>query len=452
MDDKAALEDIRNGGHKGYLALCERYERRLHDYAGYLPETVAEKVVKKVLSQLEQSLSRFNQETELSTWLYRMTDYAIDELALENIREGGRAGYEILHQHYVISLRHHVEKYNLSQEVADEVVEQVFFELYKSILKFKKMSGLKRWLDKMVDRIATDHLPLEHLEWRDKPLGRWQKELKYKCHVPTESVNDVVQDVFFKFFQNRSFKHNCSVLTWFRKIAESVTSEYWRKRAKEEYPAENDENDENDVEASRLSRQAELKTQNPRTVHLSPNDDLNVVTFKDVQESLLIDDEKVYTDFDYQRCLNRVKTQLNTEGNTPLFNCLQALLWQMEELSIQEIAKKIGRNYDATKTYLSQCAKKLVQYPPLQECGGIFLKICLEEVKADLEREDANNEMLPCLQVQILRLQGLSIKDIADQSGKKIRETKAVLSECQKKLMQDAAIPKHCQKWLKYLG
>jgi len=89
MDDKAALEDIRNGGHKGYLALCERYERRLRDYAGYLPETVAEKVVKKVLSQLEQSLSRFNQETELSTWLYRMTDYAIDELALENIREGG---------------------------------------------------------------------------------------------------------------------------------------------------------------------------------------------------------------------------------------------------------------------------------------------------------------------------------------------------------------------------
>ena len=86
MDDKAALEDIRNGGHKGYLALCERYERRLRDYAGYLPETVAEKVVKKVLSQLEQGGYSFNQETELSTWLYRMTDYAIDELALERIR------------------------------------------------------------------------------------------------------------------------------------------------------------------------------------------------------------------------------------------------------------------------------------------------------------------------------------------------------------------------------
>ncbi len=449
MDDKAALEDIRKGGDKGYLVLCERYETRLRNYAGgYVHETLAEKVVKKAVSQLKQGRYPFNQEIELSTWLYQMTDYAIDELALEDIRHGGREGYEILHQHYVISLLHHVEKYNLSQEVTNEVVKQVFFELHKNILKFKKMSGLKRWLDKRVERIVTGHIPLERLESPDKPLGRWQKYVMYKRHVPTDSVNDVVQEVFLKFFQNSSFKHNCSVSTWFRKIAKSVTSEYWRKRAKEEYPAENDEND---VEPSRLSRQADLKTQNPRTVHLSPNDDLNVVTLKDGEESLLIDDEKIYNDFNYQRCLKRVQTQLNTEGNTQLFNCLQALLWQMEELSIEEIAKKIGRNYNATKTYLSQCAKKLVQYPPLQECGGIFLKICLEQVKADLEREDANNEMIPCLQAHILRLQGLSIKDIGEQNGKKIRETKAALSQCKKKLMQYSAMPKHCQKWLKYL-
>ncbi len=33
------------------------------------------------------------------------------------------------------------------------------------------------------------------------------------------------------------------------------------------------------------------------------------------------------------------------EGNIELLNCLEALLWQQQGLSIQEISEKIGKNY-----------------------------------------------------------------------------------------------------------
>jgi DNA-directed RNA polymerase specialized sigma24 family protein len=151
-------------------------------------------------------------------------------------------------------------------------------------------------------------------------------------------------------------------------------------------------------------------------------------------------------------CLEEVKAKLEHEGHTDLLNCLQALFWQKSEgLSITEISEKIGRRYNATKTYLSECRKRLMQYPPLQECEGVFLKMCLEKVKANLERDGSNAEIVACLQAYLSKLSGKSIRDIALQTGKTNREINAYLSKCKKKLRQHPAIPEKCRAGLKYL-
>lgn len=246
---------------------------------------------------------------------------------------------------------------------------------------------------------------------------KYVKSMRYhlicKYHIPMDAVDDVLQEIFFKFFKNiESFREDCSIPTWLNKIAKTVVIDYWRKNAKEDNSVNYNEDYNDDTEQdSQLFDIIKLKSQS-----------------EEDQRHLKI-------------CLEQTKIHLKREGKTELLKCLETLLLQQEGLSIQEISEKIGKNYDATKTYLSQCKKRLAQYPLIQECKGIFLKICLERVKAKLEREGSKDtEIIACLETIISRLQGT-----------KIRETKAYLSSCIEKLKQHPAIPKECRKWLNYL-
>jgi RNA polymerase sigma factor (sigma-70 family) len=257
---------------------------------------------------------------------------------------------------------------------------------------------------------------------------RYAKPLHYhltcKYKIPMDAVDDVLQEIFFKFFKDiESFREDCSILTWLNTIAKSVASDYWRKNAKEDNSVNYNDDYNDDTEQN-----TEL---------------FDIIKLKSQSE----EDHR-----DIKICLEQTQIHLKREGKTELLKCLEALLWQQEGLSIQEISEKIGKSYDATKTYLSECKNKLAQYPPIQECKGIFLKICLERVKAKLEREGSKDtDIIACLETIISRLQGTSIENIAAQRGTKIRETKAYLSSCIEKLKQHPAIPKKCQKWLDYL-
>lgn len=176
---------------------------------------------------------------------------------------------------------------------------------------------------------------------------RYVKSLRYhlicKYHIPKDSVDDVLQEIFFKFFKNiDSFRGDCGIPTWLNKIATSVASDYWRKNAKEDYSVNYDEDHNDDTEKdSQLFDFLKLKSQTEENRR------------------------------NLKMCLEQVKAHLKREGNTQLLNCLQAVLWQQQGLSIEEISEKIGKNYDATKTYLSQSRKRLAQHPLIQECKGI---------------------------------------------------------------------------------
>ncbi len=76
---------------------------------------------------------------------------------------------------------------------------------------------------------------------------RYVKSLCYhvlcKYHIPKDSVDEVLQEIFLKFFQNiESFSSDCRISTWLNQIATSVVSDYWRKNAKEDHSVECDRN------------------------------------------------------------------------------------------------------------------------------------------------------------------------------------------------------------------
>ncbi len=349
MDDKAALEDIRNGGQAGVQAIRARYQPRLRIYAEkYLPKKQVEPVVQSVLARFEKNVDKLN-ERELSAWLYQITDFAIDGVALKYIHQGEERskkelGCTILYKHYVTSV-----------------------------------------------------------------LG----DLIAKHHIPHKDVEVLLEDVIFKLCKSiDNFRQECSVLTFlYWHIIPSIVNDYRRKHRRDDL-------------ITPLGDEAEVQ---------SDENDGEERFFK-------------------KRCLEQVKALLEREGNTGLLSCLEARLWRQQGLSVREISEKIGRNYDATTTFLCDCRQRLAQYPPLQECHDIFLKMCLEDAKAKLDRQGSNDDdILTCLQAMILKLQGKSIGEVAEQIGKTSRETTAYLSDCQQKLMQHPAIEKECQEWLEYL-
>lgn len=227
-------------------------------------------------------------------------------------------------------------------------------------------------------------------------------------NIPENDVAYLVEEVFVKFYNKKAFKRGCEISSLLNPIIQKVVKTYSEKRSK-------DKDSVSDVQFDEPPTSQEIK-------------------------------------YDDQICLEQIRERLERE-DTELANCFEAmLLFYKYEKTIKDISEEIGRNLDATKTYLSYCKKRLAKYPPLQECRGIFLKICLESVKANLERDGFNDpELIACLEVCILRLQGKSIQEIAFKRWATVRETQCYISECIEKLRQHPMIPEECREWLQYL-
>ncbi|KHD06015.1 hypothetical protein PN36_18150 [Candidatus Thiomargarita nelsonii] len=163
-----------------------------------------------------------------------------------------------------------------------------------------------------------------------------------KYRIPEKSVDDVLQDIFLKFFKSiPDFKENCSVSTWlYWQIIPRAVSDFWRK------------NDDSRLESIE---------QHPEN--------------EDGDEGGLLDNisqensKKAQIDLERQMCLEQVFALLKRDSSkSSLCECLKALTLQAQGLSIEEIAKQIGRTPVATRSYVYSCKKKLSQYQPLQDC------------------------------------------------------------------------------------
>jgi len=215
--------------------------------------------------------------------------------------------------------------------------------------------------------------------------NHYVKSLRYqlitKYHIPEESVNDLLQEIFIKFLNSiHSFKQACHVSTWLYSITQSVAIDYWRQQGKEDYPREQIDDNQDKVDEVRAQQRA-FKTHNPRTVSLnqSENETEEGSIRHETIEGLLYNEllkeqsQKAHNDLDIQMCYERAFAQLERDASkTSLLNCLKALTFQAQGASIKDIAMEIDRTPEATRRYLSDCRTKLKQYQPIQRCQELW--------------------------------------------------------------------------------
>lgn len=60
-----------------------------------------------------------------------------------------------------------------------------------------------------------------------------RNHLIYKYNIPEDFVEDLLEEIFFKFFKDiESFRDDSGISTCLNQIATSVANDYWRKNAK----------------------------------------------------------------------------------------------------------------------------------------------------------------------------------------------------------------------------
>jgi len=74
MEDKALIEEARNGSHEAFEAIVKRYEKKVFHLAyGFVQDrAAADDLAQEIFVKVYFSLSKFHFRSEFGTWLYRI--------------------------------------------------------------------------------------------------------------------------------------------------------------------------------------------------------------------------------------------------------------------------------------------------------------------------------------------------------------------------------------------
>jgi len=232
-----------------------------------------------------------------------------------------------------------------------------------------------------------------------------------RSELPEYIVPDVVQEIFFKLFKSllqKNFAPECKVSTWLGYITNSVLADYGRAQNKQKglvtnwkwsEPADSQEesqavNVQPEAVDNKDDSQIEIPAVDPELPAAEDRpEDFSEPTLAPSSESLSKEEKKHFEktlakqywrvfdddeeekfwqaleDFEKQRCVERVFTLLQRDrSKVSVLKCLEALMWRAQGDSVEEIMAKIGRTYEATRKYLSECGKKLREYGPIRQC------------------------------------------------------------------------------------
>jgi len=247
-----------------------------------------------------------------------------DKTALEDMRQGGKAGFETLYKRYFPKLR----------------------------------SGVLRLLTKY-----------SH-----------SKQM-------TDIADDICQEVFYSFYKNiHTFKEECSVITWLSKLAYNKTIDYWKKKPVFKGEESLDEIEETEETFFRMIIETmEQKEKNfcyaecigNALKKLGSNDPdcLTALIFSFPKPSIdKIANEIGITHQNAKLLLNRCKKKFKKSPN-----CLMALmLFYVLELSQKELAKILDKKENAIGVFLYDCRQKLKNDTDFksccEECGYLLSK------------------------------------------------------------------------------
>jgi len=392
MDDNAALEDICNGGQAGYAVLrCYEDTLRSHLVEKYY---VSAKEMHHIVQETFANIPRLKRRRCKG----RLRNYLIKNEVVPKKSANGIAQQTFIElepnindfkQRQYEARLHEIlmTEYEVPEAVADKVAKWTF-----SLQKLNISDWLKRSAESVADAMIVKNicngnqsrkyegvLYKRHVRSLMQNIG-YKYKVPSKYRVPPEDLKDrldhwiyeVLQNTFTNAFgQLHTFKEEeSSFATWLYFIGYTEVANYWRKQEKQSRlqkelkkiqqhlmnykVTENQDDEASKTQDATVSDGTQLDTAKDNDVNIQNDVKLD----NDIFELLLAN--KATNDRDDKICLEQIKVKLEREGNTGLLSCLQAFFWQKSEgFSIEQISAKIGRSYEATKTYLFNCKKRL---------------------------------------------------------------------------------------------
>lgn len=120
--------------------------------------------------------------------------------------------------------------------------------------------------------------------------------------------------------------------------------------------------------------------------------------------------QRQLNDFELQISLENAFEQLEADDQPQLCKCLKLIIWLAQYKSIQQVAVKIDKNYNETKTILCECKQKLIEYQPIKNTNILSCEdLIWIDLLMDKSVPDADPEIIR--ETQIFRVALLSYSD-----------------------------------------
>jgi len=217
---------------------------------------------------------------------------------------------------------------------------------------------------------------------------------KYSTSKPVADIADeICQEVFyFGFYQNiNTFKEECNVMTWLSKLAYNRTINY----LVEEKNAQPTTWLPNKINTENLQKESfEQETEE---------------TFLKMGIEVAEREEKIFC---YAECIGEALKK--SDANDA--DCLIALIFSQQKLSIEDIAKEIGVSHKEAKAFLNRCKRKLKKRPSCLTALMLFYAF------------------------------GLSQNEMAKMLGKNPGAIGVFLHECKNRLKNDTHFKSCCEE------
>ena len=146
MEDKALIEEARNGSHEAFESIVKRYEKKVFHLAyGFVHDrAAADDLAQEIFVKVYFSLAKFHFKSEFGTWLYRI---AVNHIK-DHLRKVSRRKEVSLEEFKNAPLATDDQIQEREQAQADELKKQTVFrvlatlpEKYQVILTLRDVKG-----------------------------------------------------------------------------------------------------------------------------------------------------------------------------------------------------------------------------------------------------------------------------------------------------------------------
>jgi len=155
-----------------------------------------------------------------------------DKEAIEDMRQGGREGFQVLQQRYEGQLKEHLmSRYQIGKSLTDEICNDVFFVFKLKIKSFKEKEDVFNQLISLADRRYLIEKAVEDIRKKGRKgiafFHTFYEEslmifLKHDYGLDQSDAEEICNDAFCQFYiKIAQLKKNGQAVAWLRKIAEN---------------------------------------------------------------------------------------------------------------------------------------------------------------------------------------------------------------------------------------